>query len=98
LINNGPSIAGLDNDENQVLLDKLIKMKLKETCTLNLVPVTKMAQMIERYVQSNDTHGLETFFDHEVFRKSYHEVRRSMIEQGRPQGAGMTVGGEQLET
>ena len=39
-----------------------------------------MAQVIDKYVSHNDTHLLETFFDHEVFRKSYHEVRRSLIE------------------
>ena len=39
-----------------------------------------MLSMLEKYVGSNDAHGLETFFDHEVFRKSYHEVRKTLID------------------
>lgn len=39
-----------------------------------------MLNMLEKYVNSNDSHGLETFFDHEVFRKSYHEVRKTLID------------------
>lgn len=38
--------------------------------------------MIDKYVTSNDSHALETFFDHEVFRKSYHEIRKSIIDPG----------------
>jgi len=37
-----------------------------------------MTTMLEKYVNSNEAHGLETFFDHEVFRKSYHEVRKNI--------------------
>ena len=77
---NGSGISGLDVDENKFLIDKLIRKQIKETCSLNLVSAGKMAQVIDKYVQHNDTHLLETFFDHEVFRKSYHEVRRSLIE------------------
>lgn len=40
-----------------------------------------MTALLDKYVQSNETHLIETFFDHEVFRKSYREVRRSLIEQ-----------------
>lgn len=53
---------------------------MNELCVLKLIPTNKMAQVIEHYVQSNETHGLETFIDHEIFRKSYHELRRSLIE------------------
>ena len=44
---------------------------MQEYCTLNFVPSGKMADMVEKYVNSQDVHGLETFFDHEVFKKSY---------------------------
>lgn len=54
---------------------------MNDLCSLKLIPTNKIAQIIERYVTSNEVHGLETFIDHEVFRKSYHEVRRSLIEQ-----------------
>ena len=63
-----------------MLLERLIKKQMKELCTLNLVPLTKMSNMIEKFVGSNEAHALETFFDHEVFRKSYHEVRKSLID------------------
>lgn len=53
---------------------------MTEKCSLNFVPPTKMSVMLEKYVNSNDTHGLETFFDHEVFRKSYHEVRKTLLD------------------
>jgi len=69
-----------DNDENIQIMDRIIKLKMNEQCSLKLIPTNKMAQMIEHYVQSNETHGLETFIDHEIFRKSYHELRRSLIE------------------
>ena len=39
-----------------------------------------MCNMIDKFVSSNEAHALETFFDHEVFRKSYHEVRKSLID------------------
>lgn len=32
--------------------------------------------MVDKYVNNNDVHGLETFFDLEVFRKSYFEVKK----------------------
>ena len=54
---------------------------MKDLCSLNLVPINKMSSMIDKYVTTNEAHALETFFDHEVFRKSYHEVRKSMIDQ-----------------
>jgi len=53
---------------------------MQEKCTLNFVPINKMATMLDKYVNSNEAHGLETFFDHEVFRKSYHEVRKSLLD------------------
>ena len=71
----------MESDENKRMLDMFIKKQMKEQCSLNLVPVTKMSSMIDKYVSSNEAHALETFFDHEVFRKSYHEVRRSLIDQ-----------------
>ena len=75
------AILGIEDDcENQAIIDGLIKSQMNDTCSLNLIPTNKMAQMIERYVSSNETHGLETFVDHEIFRKSYHEIRRSIIE------------------
>ena len=83
IINGGPSIIGMEADENKHLIDRLIKKKMKDHCSLNLVPVHKMASMIDKYVSSNEAHGLETFFDHEVFRKSYHEVRRKMLDSNK---------------
>ena len=71
----------MEADENKHMIDRFIKQKMKANCTLNLVPAHKMASMIDKYVSSNDSHALETFFDHEVFRKSYHEIRRSIIDQ-----------------
>lgn len=79
-------------------MDKIIKLKMNELCTLKLVPTNKFAQMIERYVQSNETHGLETFIDHEIFRKSYHEVRRSLIEQPGAVESFTRSGSAELET
>ena len=88
-----------DNDENLQIMDRIIKQKMNEICQLKLVPTNKFAQMIERYVQSNETHGLETFIDHEVFRKSYHEVRRSLIEQpGAVESFSKAGGSVELET
>ena len=46
-----------------------------------------MAAMIDKYVSSNDSHALATFFDHEVFRKSYHEIRRTLIDTNEKKGA-----------
>ena len=79
-VNGGPTIIGMESDENKNLIDRLIKRKMRENSRLNLVPVHKMASMIDKYVSSTDSHALETFFDHEVFRKSYHEIRRSMLD------------------
>ena len=76
----------MEADENKNLIDRLIKKKMKEHSTLNLVPVHKMSAMIDKYVSSNDSHALETFFDHEVFRKSYHEIRKSMIDPSANKG------------
>ena len=45
-----------------------------------------MAAMVEKYVNSNDVHGLETFFDHEVFRKSYLELKKLFLDQIGPNG------------
>ena len=81
LENNTGGVVGLDCDENAQLLDNILKKIMKEKCTLNFVPVEKMANMMEKYVNSNDSHGLETFFDHEVFRKSYHEVRKLLLDK-----------------
>ena len=80
ITNGGPTIIGMEADENKALIDRLIKRKMRENSSLCLVPVSKMAAMIDKYVSSNDSHALETFFDHEVFRKSYHELRRSFID------------------
>ena len=51
---------------------------MDEKCTLNFVPVTKMALMLDKCVNSNESHALETFFDHDVFRRSYQEVKKSV--------------------
>ena len=80
LENNTGGVIGLDVDENAQLLDNILKNIMTEKCTLNFVPVFKMASMLDKYVNSNDSHGLETFFDHEVFRKSYHEVRKKLLD------------------
>lgn len=72
---------------------------MNELCSLKLIPTNKIAQMIEHYVQSNETHGLETFIDHEIFRKSYHELRRSLIEQpGAVQAFAKVGNNTELET
>lgn len=78
LENGTTGIVGLDVDENAMLLDNFLRKCMTEKCTLNFVPIPKMASMLEKYVNSNDIHELETFFDHEVFRKSYHEVRKNL--------------------
>ena len=80
----------MEADENKALIDRLIKRKMRENSSLCLVPVSKMAAMIDKYVSSNDSHALETFFDHEVFRKSYHELRRSFIDQNANKGQAIT--------
>ena len=79
-LENNSGIVGLDVDENAHLLDNIISKAMNEKCTLNLVPTNKMLTMLNKYVSSNDAHELETFFDHEVFRKSYHEVRKNLQE------------------
>ena len=68
----------MDVDENQFLLDRILKEQMDEKCTLNFVPVTKMASMLDKCVNSNEIHGLETFFDHDVFRRSYQEVKKTV--------------------
>lgn len=70
----------MDVDENANLLDTIMKTHMNEKCTLNFVPTNKMATVLEKYVNNNEAHILETFFDHEVFRKSYHEVKKSLLE------------------
>ena len=89
-MNGGPTIIGMEADENKNLIDRLIKRKMRENSRLNLVPAHKMASMIDKYVTSNDSHTLETFFDHEVFRKSYHEIRRSMLDNSNGTAAAIT--------
>ena len=64
-MNGGPTIIGMEADENKNLIDRLIRRKMRENSRLNLVPAHKMASMIDKYVSSNDSHALETFFDHE---------------------------------
>lgn len=51
---------------------------MDEKCTLNFVPVQKMAVMLDKCVNSGESHALETFFDHEVFRRSYQEVKKTV--------------------
>ena len=36
--------------------------------------------MVEKYVSQNESHGLETFFDHEVFRAAYTEIKKNMLD------------------
>lgn len=69
----------MEADENKTMIDRLIKKKMREKCSLNLVPGHKMAAMIDKYVSSNNLHSLEAFFDVEVFRRSYHEIVRTLI-------------------
>lgn len=51
---------------------------MTDKCTLNFVPVDKMATMLDKCVNSNESHALENFFDHDVFRRSYQEVKKSI--------------------
>ena len=53
---------------------------MNEYCTLNFVPTNRMSQMVEKYVINNESHGLETFFDHEVFRAAYSEIKKSFLD------------------
>ena len=55
---------------------------MNEYCTLNYVPANKMASLIDKYVCTTDPHGLEQFFDMEVFKKSYYEVKKYFIDTG----------------
>ena len=87
IVNGGPTIIGNEADENKSILDGLIRKKMREKCSLNLVPGHKMAAMIDKYVSSNNSHSLEAFFDHEVFRKSYHEIVRTLIDVNQKKGA-----------
>lgn len=70
----------MDEVENQDLLSKFFKQKMNEYCTLNFVPASRMSAMVEKYVNTNESHGLETFFDHEVFRAAYSEIKKSMLD------------------
>lgn len=60
---------------------KIYRGKMKEYCTLNFVPPARMASMVEKYVGQNEAHGLETFFDLEVFRAAYTEIKKTMLDQ-----------------
>eukprot|EP00347_Sterkiella_histriomuscorum_P012706 403367531 len=86
LIANGGStgLFGIEEEENQYLLQNIFKKTMKEHTargtTLGMIPSGKMATQVEKYVNSNDVHGLETFFDHEVFRKSYNEIKKQTLE------------------
>ena len=51
---------------------------MHEKCTLNFVPVNKMVTILEKSVTQNESHALETFFDHEIFRKGYFEIKKSI--------------------
>ncbi len=73
-------LDGLDELDNQLLLAKIYQSKMNEYCTLNFVPAARMSAMVDKYVNSNESHGLETFFDHEVFRAAYTEIRKNMLE------------------
>ena len=84
-------------DENTLMLDTILKTQMAEKCTLNFVPVNKMASMLEKYVTNGEAHGLETFFDHEVFRKSYHEIRKTMLDTNAIQASGKTYTDLQIE-
>ena len=76
----GSGIVGMDEAENQDLLSKFYRQKMNEYCTLNFVPVSRMSQMVEKYVNNSESHGLETFFDHEVFRAAYTEIKKSFLD------------------
>ena len=39
-----------------------------------------MVAMVEKYVNTNQSHSLETFFDHEVFKATYNEIKRQFID------------------
>ena len=70
----------MDEIENQLLLSQIYKQRMNEFCTINFVSASKMAAMVENYVNQNDSHALELFFDHEVFKASYNEVKKIMLE------------------
>jgi hypothetical protein len=53
---------------------------MNEYCTLNFVPASRMSAMVEKFVNTNESHGLETFFDHEVFRAAYSEIKKTMLD------------------
>ena len=54
----------MDADENKAMIEKLIKNKIKDNCTVNFVSAPKMVQVLDKYVTTNEAHTLETFFDH----------------------------------
>ncbi|CDW79338.1 dna repair exonuclease [Stylonychia lemnae] len=66
LMVSGPGLPGIDDDENQSLLQSIFKRK--------------MAGEIERYVNSGDAHRLELFFDNEVFKRSYKDLNSAFQE------------------
>ncbi len=53
---------------------------MNEYCTLNFVPPSRMSAMVEKYVNTNESNGLERFFDHEVFRAAYTEIKKTMLD------------------
>lgn len=46
-----------------------------------------MAQMVEKFVNTSEPHCLETFFDHEVFKAAYNEIKKSFLEFNITQGS-----------
>lgn len=76
----GQGLVGMDELENQLLLSQIYKQRMGEFCTINFVSASKMAAMVENYVNQNDSHALELFFDHEVFKAAYNEVKKTMLE------------------
>ena len=62
------------------MLQNLYKQKMGEYCTLNFIPATRMAAMVEKFVSCNEAHCLETFFDHEVFRQAYTDMKKQFLE------------------
>ena len=70
----------MDEIENQLLLSQIYKQKMNEYCTLNFVMPNKMAAMVENYVNCSDSNALEMFFDHEVFKAAYNEIKKTMLD------------------
>ncbi|TNV82300.1 hypothetical protein FGO68_gene4878 [Halteria grandinella] len=76
----GSGMVGMDEIENQNLLQKIYKAKMNEYCTLNFIPTSRMASTIEKYVNKDEPRGLETFFDHEVFKAAYQDIKKNMLD------------------